>query len=82
MHHLRDIDPDVAFVAFASASKSDPSRPLELLTIVLRAAVQGLLKCCDCAWRELAKGGAYDVGFFVTSYNVLTNYLADGRLAK
>jgi len=80
VHHLRDIDPDVAFIA--AASESDPSRPLELLTIVLRAAVQGLLKCCDCTWRELAKGGAYDVGFFVTSYNVLLNHLADGGLAK
>ena len=63
MHHLRDIDPDVVFIA--SASEGDQSRPIELLTIVLRAAVQGLLKCCDCAWRELAKGGAYDVGFFL-----------------
>jgi len=63
VHHLADIDPDVA--VFVSPSKIDPSRPLELVTIVLRAAVQGLLKCCDCAWRELVKGGVYDVGFIV-----------------
>jgi hypothetical protein len=48
-----------------STSQGDPDRPIELVTVVLRAAVQGLLKCCDMAWRELARGGAYDVRPFL-----------------
>jgi hypothetical protein len=39
----------------------DPSRPVQLLTMVLRAAVYGLLKSCDLAWRELTKGHVYEV---------------------
>ncbi|KAF8959765.1 Mak10 subunit, NatC N-terminal acetyltransferase-domain-containing protein [Flammula alnicola] len=58
VHHLSDIDPDV--IPSQSTLANDPSRPIELVTIVLRSAVQGLLKCCDLAWRELARGGAYD----------------------
>ena len=50
-----------------SPSPSTPAfpneRPIELVTIVLRAAVQGLLKCCNLSWIELSKGGAYDVRF-------------------
>ncbi|KAJ3500829.1 hypothetical protein NLJ89_g9616 [Agrocybe chaxingu] len=42
------------------AFSSDPTRPIELVTLVLQAAVQGLLKCCDLTWRELAKGPLYD----------------------
>lgn len=39
----------------------DPERPPELITVVLRSFVQGLLKCCDLTWRQLSKGGVYDV---------------------
>ncbi|KAF8872660.1 Mak10 subunit, NatC N-terminal acetyltransferase-domain-containing protein [Gymnopilus junonius] len=58
VHHVREIDPDV--VIDNPTIQADPARPIELITIVLRAAVQGLLKCCDLAWRELSKGGAFD----------------------
>ncbi|KJA19072.1 hypothetical protein HYPSUDRAFT_144144 [Hypholoma sublateritium FD-334 SS-4] len=58
VHHLNDIDPEI--MPHMITRRNDPTRPLELVTIVLRAAVQGLLKCCDMAWRELARGGAYD----------------------
>lgn len=61
-HHLSDLDPDVLIEL--SPSERDPARPRELITIVLRSAVQGLLKCCDFTWRELARGGAYDVCLF------------------
>lgn len=61
VHHLRDIDPDM--VPFLSSS--DPSRPLELVTVVLRAAVAGLLKCCDLSWRELSAGGLHDVSLLL-----------------
>ena len=40
---------------------SDPLRPIELITTVLSPAVQGLIKCCDLAWRELSTGGMLDV---------------------
>jgi hypothetical protein len=71
VHHLRDIDPDMLpfqpILNFISPSPSTPAfpneRPIELVTIVLRAAVQGLLKCCSFSWMELSKGGAYDVRF-------------------
>ncbi|TFK32597.1 Mak10 subunit, NatC N-terminal acetyltransferase-domain-containing protein [Crucibulum laeve] len=56
MHHLHDIEPD--FIPLSS--RDHPSRPLELITVVLRAAVQGLLKCCDLGWRELGKGSIQD----------------------
>ncbi|CAG7846743.1 SubName: Full=Uncharacterized protein {ECO:0000313/EMBL:CCA72810.1} [Serendipita indica DSM 11827] len=34
----------------------DPSRPLQLVTLVLRASVYGILKTCDLAWREMTRG--------------------------
>ncbi|KAG8802465.1 hypothetical protein FRC16_009586 [Serendipita sp. 398] len=34
----------------------DAERPVQLNTFVLRAAVHGLLKSCDLAWREMTKG--------------------------
>lgn len=59
VHHLGDLNPD--FIPSDLIPKDDPSRPLELLTVVLRSAVFGQLKCCDLAWRELSKGGMQDV---------------------
>lgn len=59
VHHVREIDSDVVVDSYIS--QDDPTRPIGLITIVLRAAVQGLLKCCDLTWRELSKGGAFDV---------------------
>jgi hypothetical protein len=41
--------------------KNDQSRPMELVYVVLRSYVMGLLKCCDLTWRELSKGGIQDV---------------------
>ncbi|KAF9480902.1 hypothetical protein BDN70DRAFT_877091 [Pholiota conissans] len=58
VHHLHDIDPET--ISPSKLQHDDHDRPIELVTVVLRAAVQGLLKCCDMAWRELAKGAAYD----------------------
>ncbi|KAJ7221510.1 Mak10 subunit, NatC N-terminal acetyltransferase-domain-containing protein [Mycena pura] len=40
--------------------KSDAQRPPQLIPIVLRASICGLLKCCDLTWRELSKGYVYD----------------------
>ena len=34
-------------------TKADPTRPLELVTVVLGACVVGLIKCVDLAWLEM-----------------------------
>ncbi|THG95833.1 hypothetical protein EW145_g7894 [Phellinidium pouzarii] len=34
--------------------------PIELVTVVLRAGVIGMVKCCDLAYRELSKGNVHD----------------------
>ena len=59
VHSLREIDPDV--IPGGSLPCPDSLRPPELISVVLRAAVIGLLKCCDLTWRELNKGNMYDV---------------------
>ncbi|KAG2073488.1 Mak10-domain-containing protein [Suillus decipiens] len=58
VHSLKEIDPDL--IPGGSLSRSDNLRPPELITVVLRAALLGLLKCCDLSWRELNKGNVYD----------------------
>lgn len=67
VHHLGDIDPDImlpiSFLISQSASSTPTfsnERPIEFITVVLRAAVQGLLKCCGLSWSELIKGGTFD----------------------
>lgn len=57
VHHLVELEPDL----IPQCSTLKPGPPQELVTIVLRAGVLGLLKCCDLAWRELAKGSVQDV---------------------
>ncbi|ESK85192.1 amino-acid n-acetyltransferase subunit [Moniliophthora roreri MCA 2997] len=56
VHHLGTIDPDM----LPYAIDADPARPLGLITVVLRAFVCAMLKCCDLSWRELTKGGLHD----------------------
>ncbi|KAF8638818.1 hypothetical protein AX17_001876 [Amanita inopinata Kibby_2008] len=58
VHELPNFESDLHQIA--SSKLQDPSRPLELITVVLRSAVQGLLKCCDLSWRELSAGGMLD----------------------
>lgn len=58
IHELRNIETDLTP---GSSIFLDPLRPIQLITTVLRPAVQGLLKCCDLAWRELSTGGMLDV---------------------
>ncbi|KAI0355145.1 Mak10-domain-containing protein [Trametes cingulata] len=57
VHHLPDINPEY----LAPEEDGDPTRPQWLITIVIRAAMLGLLKCCDLAWRELSKNRVHDV---------------------
>ncbi|KAH7890082.1 Mak10 subunit, NatC N-terminal acetyltransferase-domain-containing protein [Phlebopus sp. FC_14] len=58
VHSLRETEPD--FIPRDQVRYTDQRRPLELITVILRASVLGLLKCCDLSWRELDKGNVYD----------------------
>ena len=57
VHHLPDINPEY----LPPEEFEDPTRPRWLITVVIRAAILGLLKCCDLAWRELSKNRVHDV---------------------
>ncbi|KZT11152.1 Mak10-domain-containing protein [Laetiporus sulphureus 93-53] len=59
VHYLGDMSPD--FMPLRSDIMQDPLRPVELITVVLRAGMFGLLKCCDLSWRELSKGRVHDI---------------------
>ncbi|KAF7324457.1 hypothetical protein MSAN_02517700 [Mycena sanguinolenta] len=39
---------------------NDAQRPPQLVPVVLRASICGMLKCCDLSWRELSKGHVHD----------------------
>jgi hypothetical protein len=41
--------------------EDDPLRPIELVTVVLRAVALALMKRCSTAWAGMAKGGVHDV---------------------
>lgn len=49
-HALEMLNPD--FLTYLDMEE-DPSRPLQLVTVVLRAYVMGLLKSCGLAWMQL-----------------------------
>ncbi|KAF5387015.1 hypothetical protein D9615_002044 [Tricholomella constricta] len=59
IHFLAELD--FEYIPPRLLATFDPSRPPELLFLVLKAWVMGLLKCCDLSWRELSKGGVQDV---------------------
>jgi len=40
--------------------EDDPLRPMELVTVVLRAVALTVMKRCSTVWAEMAKGGAHD----------------------
>jgi hypothetical protein len=40
---------------------NDVLRPPQLIPVVLRASICGMLKSCDLSWRELSKGHVHDV---------------------
>ncbi|KAJ3892376.1 Mak10 subunit, NatC N-terminal acetyltransferase-domain-containing protein [Lentinula edodes] len=58
VHCLNDVDPDV--LPFLPMIDLDSSRPLELITVILRAYTSGLLKSCSLVWNELSKGSLLD----------------------
>ncbi|KIM61115.1 hypothetical protein SCLCIDRAFT_16178 [Scleroderma citrinum Foug A] len=58
VHALTDFDPDL--VSREELRGVDNAQPIELVTVILRASILGLLKCCDLSWREFNKGNVYD----------------------
>ena len=58
MHELSEINPE----GFGEGwFDPDPTRPLELITVVLRAAIFGYVKSCDLTWRELSRKRVFEV---------------------
>jgi len=60
-HCLEALDPDTIPTSHPFVQGKDLERPHELVTVVLRAAVAGLLKCCDMSWRIMNSGGIQEV---------------------
>lgn len=80
IHELRNIETDLTP---GSSVFPDPLRPIQLVTTVLRPMVQGLLKCCDLAWRELSTGGMLDVRSSLhhdVNYDLLNHRRKIGRV--
>ena len=64
LHLLPDHYPHTelgALRAHHADSPEDPSRPLELVGLVLRAGLMGVSKCVGVMWEELMKGNLYEV---------------------
>jgi hypothetical protein len=76
VHHPPNMDPGMG--PCHDLSQQDPSRPLGLVTVVLNAAITGLLKCCDFSWRELYKGKLHDV--CTISHTCISSLLTCSRL--
>lgn len=64
MHHLSEINP--SFIPSDTAAIfSDPSKPIQLIVLVLRAGIMGMVKSCDLVYRELVKGNVHEVSLVV-----------------
>lgn len=48
--------------------EDDPSRPIELITVVLKAVALTVMKRCSVAWVGMAKGGIHDVSKLLALY--------------
>jgi N-alpha-acetyltransferase 35, NatC auxiliary subunit len=55
VHNLAHIAPERHNIQVAQ------KHPLELVSLVLRALVIGLLKTCDLIWRDVTRSQIYDV---------------------
>ena len=56
-HAIAEMHPD-----YLLNFEEDSSRPIELVTVVLRATALTLMKTCGVAWAVMAKGCIHDVG--------------------
>ena len=55
-HAIAEMHPD-----YLLNFEQDPSRPIELVTVVLRAVALTVMKTCSAVWAGMAKGGIHDV---------------------
>ncbi|KDQ34122.1 hypothetical protein PLEOSDRAFT_1052887 [Pleurotus ostreatus PC15] len=60
VHRLSDMDPELLYLRSAVVQE-DAERPLELITVVLRSFMSGLMKCCDFSWRRLNEGSTREM---------------------
>lgn len=58
VHELSEFDPDL--IPYHDIQNTT-SRPIELISVVLRTYILGLLKCCGVAWDELNRSSLHDV---------------------
>ncbi|KAF9019735.1 hypothetical protein BDZ89DRAFT_1072754 [Hymenopellis radicata] len=70
VHEIAQLDPDL--IPYNSADKA---RPVELLSIVLKTYVIGLLKCCGVAWDALNRADKAEV-------SLLEGYPVQNALGK
>lgn len=59
-------------------SEDDPLRPIELVTVVLRAVALTVMKRCSTAWAGMAKSGIHDVSelpVLNVTQNLMVHYL-------
>ena len=65
-HAIAEMHPD-----YLLSFEEDPSRPIELVTVVLRATALAVMKACGVAWDGMAKGVIHDVGELPTAQVIL-----------
>ena len=58
-HAIAEMHPD-----YLLDFEEDLSRPIRLVTVVLRAVALTVMKTCSTAWAGMAKGGIHDVSEF------------------
>ena len=79
VHHLAEFNPD--FIPPGTMLK-DPARPPELITLVLRSVVCGLLKSCDLAWREMVNDKIRDVSINWVCFRKLLTLIIRWKTGK
>ena len=64
VHHLNRIISDAHILRYAKEA-FDEAHPVKLISLVLRAGITGMVKCCELAYRELIKGNVHEVCEYV-----------------
>lgn len=80
MFHLSEMD----LASIPSTSKTrfeDAGLPVQLVSVVIRAGIMGLLKCCDMSYRELIKGNVHDVSVY-SFYFLDLSYIFSAKIGK
>ena len=67
MHRLATIE-HASIPRDARTKFEERGLPVELVSLVIRSGVMGMVKCCDLAYRELVKGNVHDVSRRATCF--------------